>query len=1183
MRTLKLENSWLGHMSLLGKISLVITFLLVLFFLSTWGIAHLQEEEEDIRKTSEQTTDLLHEINKATRLLYARQYEIRQILFAPASSNTKAFDATNQNLENTLAAIGRMDLTDAVQQSRMDRLRDMNRTWMDTIANPVLKSVEQAWARSSTVPLGERERILENISTNTKIATPDLVAVMDQMADAARAHLAGRERALQASEKDGRLLNYGSLVVALVCGALALYLLVVLITRPLHHLSTLMARLADKDLDIDIPQLGRRDEVGTIARALLEFKKMAIETSDQNWIKTGIAAVSRRLQQVETHRDFADSLVSEIAPLLHVGVGVLYLHDAANDQLELMGSYGLTTLDRLQTSYRLGEGLVGQCGVERKPIFIKDVPPDYLRIHSGTGRAAPRFVIVLPILSKDRLLAVVELATFTDLDSRRHRLLEALGPLVALSLENITRAIRTRELLEHTQLQANELRASEEELRTQQEELQATNEELRQKSDTLALQKIILEALQKDTQHKAEALTRANQYKSEFLANMSHELRTPLNSLLILSNDLAENGEGNLSADQVESSRIIHDSGSNLLRLINDILDLSKIEAGKMDLLLEPVDLKRFSTSLKRNFNRIAADKQVDFSIVIDDGVPESVIGDSGKLEQVASNLLSNAFKFTRYGSVRVRIGLPYADYPGFPAAQTLAIEVTDTGIGIPEDKLNRVFGAFEQVDASISRQFGGTGLGLAISRQLMKLHHGDIVLRSELGQGSTFTILLPKTQPSQESVDSEASAAPDRASQRPPAPRPSRATPATPHDHHRVAPTSVDDDRETSKPGETCILVIEDDPAFARILIDLIRRKGYRALAAADGEYGLQLARKYRPTGILLDVMLPSMDGWTVIEHLKSDDSVRHIPVHFISALDESARGRELGAVGFLTKPVTSQALTGAFDRLLHFSAGNTRRLLVVDDDPTSRAAVRKLVASDAVEVLESPSAEDALARLANESVDCIVLDLGLPGMSGFDFLENMSAARADIPVVVYSARELTREESLRIRQHTDSIIIKGARSPERLLDEVSLFLHSINQPTGTPSADNGDDLTGRKILIVDDDMRNIFALSKVLRAKGLQVSMAQDGQKALKLLDESPDIELVLMDVMMPVMDGYETIQEIRKDTRFAQLPIISLTAKAMRGDREKSLAAGANDYLSKPIDIAKLLSIMRVWLHR
>jgi CheY-like chemotaxis protein len=511
----------------------------------------------------------------------------------------------------------------------------------------------------------------------------------------------------------------------------------------------------------------------------------------------------------------------------------------------------------------------------------------------------------------------------------------------------------------------------------------------------------------------------------------------------------------------------------------------------------------------------------------------------------------------------------------GLDPAHAIAIAVTDSGIGIPPDKVQRVFHAFEQVDASTSRQYGGTGLGLAISRRIAILLGGDIGLESEPGHGSTFTIYLPEEAPEgsgpAESVPLQQAAA-------------EATLPLSPG----LIAETIDDDRAVLSPGDTIILVVEDDPAFARILADMVHRKGHRVLAAADGETGLALAKRYRPTGILLDVMLPGMDGWTVIERLKGDGATRHIPVHFISATDDASRGLELGAVGFLTKPVSRESIATAFDRLLHFAEGRTRHLLVVDDDASARAAVRVLLKDDSVVIDEAASGEEALARANETPYDCIVLDLGLPGMSGIEFLEHLSQGGQTPPVVVYSGRDLSRDESMKIRQYTDSIVVKGARSPDRLLDEVSLFLHSIRHggearheaSTAAGGVDEAS-LRGRRILLVDDDMRNLFALSKVLRAKGIDVVMAQDGQKALDTLDADTGVELVLMDIMMPVMDGYETMRAIRGKPAVAKVPIIALTAKAMRGDREKCLEAGANDYLSKPIDVDRLLSMIRVWL--
>ncbi|MGN6481605.1 response regulator, partial [Luteibacter sp.] len=1006
-----------------------------------------------------------------------------------------------------------------------------------------------------------------------------------------------------------------SLVLCLVVGGLVIAMTFRLITRPLVRMTELMTRLAAHDHTIEVRQLTRRDEIGEIARSLQVFKTMAIETAGQTWLKSAITTISNRLQECTTYREFAEALVSELVSSLKAGVGVFYIYREDTRRLELAGSYGFRQRRHVTTEYALGEGLVGQAAANGHAITLQDIPDDYTRIHSGTGEAAPRSVVVVPVMSRDTLLGVIEIASFEHLTGLQERLLDELMPIAALSLENLARALRTHDLLGQTQSQADELRASEEalrhqqdalqttnselhaktaelqeqsqrliaseeELRVQTEELHASNEELREKSLTLNHQKDALEALQKETHEKAEELARASQYKSEFLANMSHELRTPLNSLLILSRSLADNDEENLTGEQVESARIIHDAGSNLLRLINDILDLSKVEAGKMELMVDTLPLADLARTLGRTFNHVAQEKKLAFEVKLEDGLPASIRTDGGKLEQVVNNLLSNAFKFTSHGSVRLRIARPArgAALPaGLDPERAICIAVTDSGIGIPPDKFQRVFHAFEQVDASTSRQYGGTGLGLAISRRIAMLMGGDITLESAVGQGSTFTIFLPED-------------APDSAGERTdPVSREQAAAEATLPLSPSLIAESIDDDRAALAPGDTIILVVEDDPAFARILADMIHRKGHRVLAAADGETGLALARQYRPTGILLDVMLPGMDGWTVIDRLKHDAATRHIPVHFISATDDASRGMELGAVGFLTKPVSRESIATAFDRLLHFAEGRTRHLLVVDDDASARAAVRTLLKDDNVVIEEAGSGEEALAKTQETAYDCIVLDLGLPGMSGMEFLEQLSQSGHTPPVVVYSGRDLSREESMKIRQYTDSIVVKGARSPDRLLDEVSLFLHSIRhggaaaaaeRPTAARGMDEGD-LRGRRLLLVDDDMRNLFALSKVLRGKGIDVVMAQDGQKALDALDKDPELELVLMDIMMPVMDGYDTMRAIRAKPAVANVPIIALTAKAMRGDREKCLEAGANDYLSKPIDVDRLLSMIRGWL--
>jgi CheY-like chemotaxis protein len=1206
--------SWLAHQPMQRKILIAIGAMLLLFVIA--GLVTLQSVSSQVSSGywTRHTYEVKLKLADTVRALQASQIGARGYLLTLQPEELAAFQQANHDLTENIRQLRQLTSDNPLQQARIDQLESMSIKWQQEMVSKAIDAVKDITTSDAAAAALQRGSIQSSYLSHLSVRVSDLLAVIKQMDEQESNLLGEREHLEHRDVLEVEVVTWVTLLLSLALGISVITMTFRLITRPILRMTDLMTRLAAHDHSVEIRQLERRDEIGEIARALQVFKQMAIETAAQTWVKTHVTQIASELQAVSDPREFAHRLTGALVPLLQCGVGVFYMYDENDRSLLLEGSYGYQHRRHLSTHYALGEGLVGQSAMERKPITLNNVPEDYLHIHSGTGDAAPRSVTVVPLLLRDKLLGVLELASFQPLTEPQERLLSELLPIASLSLENLGRAIRTESLLKRTREQADELRtseetlrrqqqdlqasneelnaktseleeqsqrllASEEELRVQTEELQASNEELRQKTDTLNQQKQVLETLQRETQEKAEELARASQYKSEFLANMSHELRTPLNSLLILSRSLADNREGNLDNEQVESARIIHDSGSNLLRLINDILDLSKVEAGKMEVILDDFPLADLERVLRRTFNHVAQEKQLGFHIDIDPTLPASMRTDASKLEQVANNLIGNAFKFTHHGAVSVHIGRPSAAIvlpEALRGKDIIAIAVNDTGIGIPPEKAQKIFYAFEQVDASTSRQYGGTGLGLAISKRIVELLDGDIVVHSDVGHGSTFTILLPERGPEGDNFTSATSAAL-------PAQRAAHST--------GLLPESIEDDRASLAPGDTVILIIEDDPVFARILADMVRRKGYRVLAAADGESGLQLAQQHRPTGILLDVMLPGMDGWTVIERLKESALTRHVPVHFISAVDEANRGRELGAVGFLTKPVSREAISGAFDRLLHFAEGQTRHLLVIDDDADSRAALRTLLRHDDVIIDEAGSAEDALPRLSGTNYDCIVLDLGLPGMSGMQFLEQLATVGRLPPVVVYSGRELSREESLKLRQYTDSIVIKGVRSAERLMDEVSLFLHSIKDgrtpahasEAPSPTALAGGELRDRKVLLVDDDMRNLFALSKVLRGWGMHVSMAQDGLKALKTLADHDDIELVLMDVMMPVMDGYDTIREIRAQPALARLPIIALTAKAMRGDREKCLEAGANDYLSKPIDIDKLSSMMRVWLQR
>lgn len=1175
------------HWKLATVIALLISLMTAVLAVDTYAVRNATQAQQE----AEDLAQVVNQSNVTARSINRRQIALVRLVYGSSNASLSAYEAANADVGQQFQAL--FELIDDAPRLRsiVQGALAANEQWARTTGLPMIQ-LAQSLKAGTTSTAARDERMTEFLAAEAQDGgSRSIVGSLDNLTKAVNGKLDETRALLQERETNLHYINLAALALTIIAGVVVFFMASRSIAKPLRHLSGLMERLARHDHSIEIPYAARRDEVGTISRALNVFKTMSIATYQSDWVKSGVGEVSAKIQQCSDLRTFADTLLKDLAPRLNAGVGVFFAFDEAREDLTLAGSYGFRERRHMTSAYRLGEGLVGQCALERKPILLSPVPDDYIRIHSGTGEAPPRCVLVMPILSKGRLLGVLELASFEPFDAMRQRLVDEAADVVGLSLDNLLRALRTSELLEQSQRQAQELQVAEEELRVQQEELRTTNDQLQQQSQRLIAseeelrvqaeelqksnadlrrhseaigeQRDRLEALQQETAIKAADLERANQYKSQFLANMSHELRTPLNSMLILSQDLAENRTGNLDAEQVESASIIHSSGSNLLRLINEILDLSKVEAGKMEVMREPVSVAAFAQRMERNFRHVAQDKGLDFSVKCAPDMPATFICDEGKLEQITNNLLGNAFKFTHQGTVGVTFAVE-------DAGRSLVVEVTDSGIGIPEDKLDAIFEAFEQVDSSSRRQYGGTGLGLAISRSLARLLGGTLTVRSVLDEGTTFQLRLPLSTVGEAAASGPVGGEPISYD---PAPAPRLAARAV---------ITVEDDRDRLEEGKPRILIIEDDQVFARTLVNIVRRAGYQVLAAGDGESGLALARAHGPTGILLDIMLPVMDGWTVIERLKQNPATRHIPVHIVSALEEAPRGRQMGAIGFLTKPVRSEQLVEALSALAHFAPDRQRRVLVVDDDEAARRAVLKLLSREGVEVVATGSGEEAVALMGETQFDCLVLDLGLPGMSGFDVLEHLSAQSRHVPVVIYSGREVTSEESLRLRGYTDSIVIKGALSPERLLDEVSLFLHSVRGEKGTVPDHPDGDLEGRHVLVVDDDMRNIYALAKVLRGKGMNVTLAQDGARALAQLEAHPDVEMVLMDIMMPVMDGYEAMAKIRaRGGPWARLPIIALTAKAMKDDREKCLAAGANDYMAKPLDVPRLISMIRAWL--
>jgi HAMP domain-containing protein/signal transduction histidine kinase/CheY-like chemotaxis protein len=967
-----------------------------------------------------------------------------------------------------------------------------------------------------------------------------------------------------------------------------------------------------------------KDNINEMIRNLRDTTRKNME---QDWLKTNLAKFSRMLQGQRDLAAVSRLILSDLAPLVTAHHGVFYVVDPGGDEptLKLLASYAYKDRKDVSSEFRLGEGLVGQCALEARIMLINQVPGDYIQISSGLGEAPPRSIVVLPVIFEGEVKAVLELATFDQFDEIRLTFLEQLAESIGIVLNTIAANMRTEELLKQSQAlteglqsqqealtetnkrleqQTRSLQKSEDLLRNQQDELQKTNLELEDKAHLLAGQKAEVEQKNKEVEQakvaleeKAEQLALISKYKSEFLANMSHELRTPLNSLLILSQILSENADGNLTSKQVGFAQTIHSSGSDLLDLINDILDLSKIESGTMAVDITTVPFAEVRRFVESTFRQVADLKGLQFEVNLDTGLPPAIQTDTKRLQQVLKNLLSNAFKFTGRGSVSLRASVATEGWNPeqemLNAANTvIAFSVTDTGIGIPKEKHGVIFEAFQQGDGTTSRKYGGTGLGLSISRQITRLLGGEIRIQSTPGEGTTFTLYLPLIYPAQPvettSIDEEGTGGVGTIMDTPK----SMLTASSRVVLAPVVERAVNDDRAIIEEGDRILLIAEDDAHFAEILLDLARERGFKGLVAQSADRTLALAREYQPTAVTLDLRLPDADGWTILDRLKHDPSTRHIPVHIISVEENWQRGLRLGAIDFMTKPATRESLSQALTTLHEFVDRPVKRLLVVEDDEAQQRSIAELIGDGDVVTTAVSSGEDALQALQRESFDCMVLDLGLPDMTGFQLITRVKGeiGLRKLPTIVYTGKQLSKREEAELRRMAESVVIKDAQSPERLLDETALFLHRVT--AHLPESKRrmleqlhrtDPTLTGRTALVVDDDVRNIFALTTFLERSEMKVIYAESGRDGIARLQEAPEIDVVLMDVMMPEMDGYETMRAIRETPRFRNLPIIAVTAKAMKGDREKCIEAGASDYIAKPVDMDQLLSLLRVWLYR
>jgi CheY-like chemotaxis protein/HAMP domain-containing protein len=1008
--------------------------------------------------------------------------------------------------------------------------------------------------------------------------------------------------------------------------------------RAIAEVATAVTK-GDFSRSIDVDALG---EVAALKDTINEMIRNLRETTDKNdaqdWLKTTLTRFMWLLQGQRDLVTVSRTILSELAPVVGAQHGVFYVSDGNGaPDLRLLASYAYTERKHLANRFTAGEGLVGQCALERKPIMVTDVPSDYVRISSGLGEAAPLNIVVLPVLFEGEVKAVIELASFRGFSDIQLSFLNQLTENLGIVLNTIAAMMRTEELLAQSQSltheltirqqeltdtnarlgqQARSLQASEERLRQQQDELQQTNEELEQQQEELQqineeleekaqllaqqnqeveIKNREIEIAREAIEEKADQLALTSKYKSEFLANMSHELRTPLNSLLILSKMLSDNADGNLTPKQIEFARSIHSSGSELLGLIDEILDLAKIESGTVHAAIQPLPTTELRDQLERTFRHIATVKGLDFQIVIAPDVPPAIDTDAQRLQQILKNLLANAFKFTEKGSVRLELSLardgstPDEAQPEI-GRHGVAFSVVDTGIGIPPEKHEVVFEAFQQVDGTTTRKYGGTGLGLSISRALARLLGGEIRLTSTVGQGSTFTLHLPQRREAPAGIESD---------------RPSSTSSTASggvRQVHRPSPLSaavdseptpeIDDDRDVITAEDKVVLIVEDDKTFAPILLDVARQKEFRGIVTSRADAAVSLAHRYRPDAVTLDIQLEESDGWRVLDRLKHDPATRHIPVHIISVADERQRALRQGAFAYLTKPVTREALGSTFTNIRAFIERRVKNLLVVEDDDTERATIVQLIGNNDVHITAVATGQEALEAIEQETFDCMVLDLGLWDMSGFELLEELRTRGrlVQLPVIVYTGKELSRREEAELRRVAETIIVKDVKSPDRLLDETALFLHRIQE--NLPEAKRrmleqlrhaDPALAGRTVLIVDDDLRNTFALASALEQYQMQVVPAENGKDGIESLKSHPKIDVVLMDVMMPELDGYHATRAIRALPEFRQLPIIALTAKAMKGDRELCIDAGASDYITKPVDTDQLISLLRVWLYR
>lgn len=954
---------------------------------------------------------------------------------------------------------------------------------------------------------------------------------------------------------------------------------------------------------------GQKDELGhAILKMRKSLKDFSVENEKEIWIQTGLSTLNSVLIGKKNVHETAQAVLASMVNYLNAEVGTLYLLNYS-EILELECSHATLNDSAIPKMVKLGENRLGLAALQMEPVIMESIPDDYLYIGSSLGKAQAKHLLMIPLVQNGQVEGIIEVASFEEFNPSAMVFVKLVSSNIASSFQSMKSRVRLQELLEETQTQTEELQtqhselenlnteleaqtqklqASEEELKVQQEELLQANQELEERSNLLEDRNQVIIERNLDIQRKAEELELSTRYKSEFLANMSHELRTPLNSILLLSRLLSENTNSNLSKDQVEYAQVIQNSGKGLLSLIDEILDLSKIEAGKMSVEFKPENIDEIVSAMRSLFGEMAKEKHLDFQLSVSGNAPRNIVTDRLRLEQILKNLIANALKFTSKGFIQLRV--EPAEQPGF-----ISFKVKDSGIGIPQDKQEHIFGAFQQADGSTRRKYGGTGLGLAISRELAKLLGGELSLESKVNAGSEFTITIP-VEPTGKPDGTKSNEASIPRIKKTPSPTEKH----TEEDENqperfiaKVIPADIPDDRDEIKEGDKSILIIEDDPAFAKSLLSYTRKKGYKGLVAVRGDHGIELAFQYSPQAILLDLQLPVKDGWQVMQELKASPETRHIPVHMMSSFEIKKESLRKGAIDFINKPVAYEQMNEIFNKLEKALTKSPKKVLIIEENAKHAEALAQYLEGFHVKSEIKGKIEDGVLALQQAEIDCVILDMGIPDETGYKTLEmvKQNPGLENLPIIIFTGKNLSRIEEQKIRQYANSIVVKTAHSYERILDEVSLFLHLVEEnktdaektTKRTQTGRFNEILDGKTVLVADDDIRNIFSLTKALELHNMKVLSANDGQEALEILKEhEEEIDIILMDMMMPELDGYETTARIRKMPNMASIPILAVTAKAMMGDREKCIRAGASDYISKPVDIDQLISLLRVWLY-